>query len=234
MNYNESAILSHFKIGGFVSLSKSAVLSHSKIGGFVSLSKSAVLSHSKIGGFVSHPYLCSFRLLLMVPCWITVACYGFPKIRREVMKIICKHAFLPTLHVTKEGTASAPQRLTEIAALACKKLQHATRKTSLTTWHTEKTTFVSQNLWHKGISVYLAHFPTFSRPNVLYDIQCKTLGISRDDSRVLCWTKKKERTPVLTWTQLLMLLRKWKSKRKNFSMNSRKPTCNPSSNKKPF
>ena len=55
-SFTKSAVLSHFKIGGFVSFSKSAVLSHFqnrrfclnfKIGGFVSISKSAVLFHLK-------------------------------------------------------------------------------------------------------------------------------------------------------------------------------------------
>ena len=71
MYYYKSAVLSHFKIGGFVSLSKSAILSRFqnrrfcpvfKIGDFVSFSKSAVLSHSKIGGFVSHPSWTTFIL----------------------------------------------------------------------------------------------------------------------------------------------------------------------------
>ena len=50
----KTAVLSHFKIGGFVSFSKSAVFSHFRnrrfclifgIGGFVSFSESAILTH---------------------------------------------------------------------------------------------------------------------------------------------------------------------------------------------
>ena len=70
MYYYKSAVLSHFKIGDFVSFWKSAILSRFqnrrfcpvfKIGDFVPFSKSAVLSHSKIGGFVSHPFFNKFN-----------------------------------------------------------------------------------------------------------------------------------------------------------------------------
>ena len=46
-SFTKSAVLSHFKIGGFVSFQNRRFCLNFKIGGFVSFSKPAVLSHLK-------------------------------------------------------------------------------------------------------------------------------------------------------------------------------------------